>query len=331
MRILITSGLSARDTGGPAQYGPNLANEFKKLGHEVDVVCYEFEKKLPVGIRHLWFFERIISKVWNADLVFALDTFSVGVPSVAAAALLGKRSIVRVGGDFLWESYIARTKEKLPLPAFYESHPVFNLKERIIFACTKFLANSSILAFNTEWQRGIWKEPYALDMTRTKVVKNFIPPRREGAEPNEKNFLWAGRKITLKNLDLLGRAMEKVRTKYPDVKLEIVTKLSREALEAKMRACYAVVLPSLSDVCPNVILEGASFGKPFIMTTHTGIHEICPDGGIFVDPLSQREMEEAIEKMLDPEAYAEFKRKLSNMEIHRAWSDLAHEYLSIIG
>ncbi|MES2213799.1 MAG: glycosyltransferase family 4 protein [Patescibacteria group bacterium] len=330
MRILITSGLSARDIGGPAQYAPNLASELKKLGHEVDVICYGVEKKLPVGIRHLWFFERILPKVWNADLVLALDTFSVGVPSVAAANLLGKRSIVRVGGDFLWESYINRTKEKLPLPAFYESHPVFTIKERIIIACTKFLAHSSILAFNTEWQRSIWEKPYELDLARARLVKNFIPEKKQGEIPKEKNFIWAGRKITLKNLEILGCAIEKIRTKYPEVRLEMITNLSREDLEAKLKACYAVILPSLSDVCPNFILEGASFNKPFIMTKYTGIPEIYPEGGAFIDPKDQTELERAIERMLDPEIYASFVQKLSTAT-SRSWSELAHEYLSIIG
>src|SRR3989344_8341883 len=128
MRILITTGLSKNDIGGPAQYGLNLKEEFEKLGHKVKLVHYR-------SIESAFF--KLLHQVLWADKVIALDTFSVGVPSVLASRLFGKKILVRVGGDFLWSAYVNRTSEPLTLPGFYQKMPTLNLKEKVIFFFTK--------------------------------------------------------------------------------------------------------------------------------------------------------------------------------------------------
>src|SRR3990167_3945938 len=101
MRILITAPLSGVDIGGPTQYAPNLAKEFEELGYKVKIISYDrVEKILPIGLRHIYFFLKIIPSVIWADRIITLDTFSVGVPSVWATILLDKKIVVRIGGDF---------------------------------------------------------------------------------------------------------------------------------------------------------------------------------------------------------------------------------------
>ena len=147
MRILIATGLSPADVGGPAQYGERLSEEFQKLGHSTKIAQYG-------SIESALF--SILPKILWADTVLALDTFSVGVPSILWARLLGKRVTVRIGGDFLWESYVQRTGEEITLNQFNSNIPKLNLKERIIFFFTKILTRfASQLAFNTKWQRDI--------------------------------------------------------------------------------------------------------------------------------------------------------------------------------
>src|SRR3989344_3895390 len=142
MRILITTGLGRSDIGGPFQYAHNLEREFKKLGYEVRVAQYGSVEGSIFGIwKHA---------IW-ADKILALDTFSVGFPSVLAARLLWKKIIIRVGGDFLWSAYVNRTGESLTLPAFYKNMPKLSMKEKFLFSFTKItLALVDYLAFNTE-------------------------------------------------------------------------------------------------------------------------------------------------------------------------------------
>src|SRR3989344_3417186 len=88
MKILIATGIFPPHIGGPAQYAKNLQIEFEKLGHEVKVATYTVERKLPTGIRHLFFFFKILPKTFWADAVVALVTFSVGFTMRHVSAMI---------------------------------------------------------------------------------------------------------------------------------------------------------------------------------------------------------------------------------------------------
>lgn len=331
MRILITTGLSGTDIGGPFQYAPRLRDEFEKMGHEVKVVSYSsVEKVLPPWVRHLYFLLRIVGGVIWSNRILALDTYSVGVPSVLVAKFLGKKITIRVGGDFLWSAYVNRTSEPLTLPAFYQNMPKLNLKEKIIFFFTKILINrGDFLAFNTEWQRNIWRSFYKIKEGKSGVVRNFIPNKSGGRVSIKRNFLWAGRIIPEKNIDLLRRVGERVVKKHPEFRLDIVTGESHQKVLERIRECYAVASLAFSDICPNFIIEAASCGKPFIMTRETGLNEIFPKGGLFVDPLDEIGLEKAIEMMLEDNAYNVFAEELKRSKVTHSWGEMAKEILDI--
>src|SRR3989344_4287928 len=301
MRILITTGLSKNDVGGPAQYAGNLKAEFEKIGHKVMVAKYG---SIERSIIALW------SQIIWADFILALDTFSVGFPSVLWAKVFRKKIIVRVGGDFLWSVYVNRTRKSLTLPGFYENMPKLNAKERIIFALSKWaIRNASYLAFNTEWQRKIWRDFYKLSESKIGVVRNFIPESQAGVMSSRQNFLWAGRLIPEKNTEMLKR-----------LGIEIVTGESHEKVLERIRNCYAVVSLAFTDVCPNFIIEGISYGKPFIMTKYTGLNELFPKSGIFVEPRNEEEIREAMRNLN--------KIQIEEIKSH-SWGEMAEEYLNI--
>src|SRR3990167_4912909 len=126
--ILICSGIYPPDIGGPAKYAKNLTDEFSRNGNKVKVLAYGIEKKLPIAIRHMWYFLRTIFALPKADLVIGLDIFSTGFPAVLAGKIFGKKTILRVGGDFLWETYIESTGHLIKLKDFYEKQLRLSLK-----------------------------------------------------------------------------------------------------------------------------------------------------------------------------------------------------------
>ncbi len=329
MKILITAGLSGKDVGGPAQYGPRLKDAFIEGGHEVRLIAYGFEKKLPIGLRHICFFFKILPSVFWADKIIALDTFSVGVPAVLSARLFKKKIVIRIGGDFLWEAYTGRTSAMIPLTKFNTSMPKINLKEKIILSFTKYLTkNADVLAFNSAWQKGIWEKSYNIPNTKTRVIRNYIPAREKGEMPVLKNFVWAGREMPLKNLDMLRKVIDKIKQTRSDVRLDLIMNEPRQSVLDKVKKCYAIVLPSVSDVSPNFILEGASYGKPFVVTKETSISEILPRGGIFIDPLDEHDLEKAILKMLEPEAYNMYHEEVESEYSPRSWKEVSIEFLN---
>ena len=97
----------------------------------------------------------------------------------------------------------------------------------------------------------------------------------------------------------------------------------------KLKECYAAISLAYSDICPNFIIEAVSFGKPFIMTKETGLNEIFPKGGLFVDPLNQAEITKALEKMLDDNTHNKYVEELKDAGIRHPWNELAEEFLEI--
>ena len=329
MKILITAGLSGKDVGGPAQYGPRLKDAFVEQGHEVRLIAYGFEKKLPIGLRHICFFFKILPSVFWANKIIALDTFSVGVPAVMAARLVGRKIVIRIGGDFLWEAYTHRTSEMITLTKFNTSMPKINLKEKIILSFTKYLTrNANVLAFNSAWQKNIWEKSYNIPESKTKVIRNYIPAKEEGENPTAKTFVWAGRETPLKNLAMLREVINKVKQAHSDVRLDLIMNEPRAVVLDKFKKSYVVILPSVSDVSPNVILEGASYGKPFVVTKETSIAEILPRGGIFIDPLDSSDLEKAILTMLEPEAYNKYRQEIEQEYKPRSWKEVSIDFIN---
>lgn len=331
MKILIATGIYPPDIGGPSYYAKSLAEALTETGHTVKVLPYRLEKRLPTGIRHLWYFLRGLVAFWGSDAVIALDTFSVGLPAVLLAKLYRKKLVVRIGGDFLWEAYVDRTRKKVLLSEFYKAKRSFSQKEKFIFKATQFLLkHATAVVFSTEWQRDIFLDGYALDKSKTFIVENFYPKKRDGSVAEKMNFLWAGRDIFLKNVPLLQEAFRSAQTVNQDITLDIVTGVNREELLNRIQHCYAVVLPSLSEVSPNFILEAMMFNKPFIVTKGTGFYSILKDVGVFVDPLNKKDVEDKILMLADKENYQRYNEKVQTFTKEHTYKDIANEFISII-
>lgn len=330
MRLLIATGIFPPDIGGPAEYAKNLFEEFSAQGYKVKVLTYKIEKKLPIIIRHIFYFLKIIFYIYKVDLIIALDTFSVGLPAVLAAKIFNKKIIVRVGGDFLWENYVETTGNLITLSDFYGNIPDLSLKQKIIFYFSGFVfRNCARLVFSTEWQKIIMEKNYNLDNKKSLIIENFYGDKLANFEPKEKNFIFAGRMIKLKNLEMLKSAFSEAFKENKNIKLEIISGISQEELMERIRRCYAVILPSLSEVSPNFILDAIRADKPFILTKETGFQDKLGRAGIFIDPLNKEDIKNKILFLSDDNVYNEYKRKIANFKFNHSWKKIADEFLAI--
>ena len=103
MKILIATGLYAPDIGGPATYTKFLERHLPKNGIAYDVASFSTVRKYPKIIRHIVYLFMLLKRGRSADVVYALDTISVGVPALIVSYLLGKTLYLRVPGDYAWE------------------------------------------------------------------------------------------------------------------------------------------------------------------------------------------------------------------------------------
>ena len=337
MKILIATGIYPPDIGGPAQYTKGVEEAWRAQGHTVQVLSFGIERKLPTGIRHLYYFFRVLFSLPRADFVFSPDTFSAAIPAFFASKLFGKKIIIRTGGDFLWEWYVERTGDLALLRNFYQTRvPQFNLKERIIFCLVRFLFRyADAVIFSTLWQRDIFRQPYTLNLEKCFVVENYYaPPTRQNYSDILKNnriekvFVGGTRELKWKNIQRIKEAFSKLQEKGLPVSLELQTG-SREQFLRGIESSYAVILASLGDISPNTILEAISYWKPFILTRETGLHEKLKDIGVWVDPEDVDDIAAKIEWLASDANYEIQSKKVEAFTFTHGWEDITKEILAI--
>lgn len=329
MKILIVTGIFPPQIGGPAEYARGLSSAFRSIGHEVSVRSFDAVRGLPTGIRHVVFFFKLLPALYKADAVIGLDTFSVALPSVVAAKLLSRKIVLRTGGDFLWESYVERTKQKVLFREFYTKERSFTFRERIVFNLTKFvLRQASTVVFSTAWQRAVWEIPYALGRVRTSLIENYYGPKEKSDVPPRKVFLAATRPLVWKNHDVLRRAFQRAKETCPDIELDEET-VPFDVFMEKMKRAYAVVLVSLGDISPNMVLDAIRHSKPFILTKENGLGPRIGDLGLSVDPQNEAEVADAFVRLSNPEVYQREKRKVEAFSFQHTYEDIAGEFLDV--
>ncbi|HEX7999722.1 MAG TPA: glycosyltransferase family 4 protein [Pyrinomonadaceae bacterium] len=89
---------------------------------------------------------------------------------------------------------------------------------------------------------------------------------------------------------------------------------------AYMQACDVLVFPSISDGCPNKVLEAMLAGRAIVASDVGGIPELVRDGvdAVLVEPRDDEQLLNALESLLDDPARA---RSLGESARRRALSD----------
>ncbi len=367
MKILIATGIYPPDIGGPAQYARGVEEAWKKEGHQVKVLAFRFERKLPTGIRHLYYFFRVLFSLWGVNFVFSPDTFSAALPALLACKLFGKKLVIRTGGDFLWEQYVERTGDLVLLKDFYNNTNYeqgtkvrntprlrkLNRKERVIFALVRFIFRyADAVIFSTAWQRDIFEKPYILKLKKCFIVENYFgqreksllplpPPRLGDSTPllrqegqavlplQRENRIFVGgtRPLKWKNIPRVQKAFAMVQKKGLPVSLQLQTGSHGKFL-MDIESSYAVILASLGDISPNTVLDAIRFGKPFILTRETGLYEKLKDIGLFVDPADVSDIAEKIEWLSDERNYEAQCAKIKAFTFTHSYEQIADEILT---
>ncbi len=333
MKIVIATGIYPPKTSGPAQYAKNMNDLWSKMGHEVRVKTYGIENYLPTGIRHLFFFIKIIPALIQSDVVFALDTFSVGFPATLASRIFGKKIVIRTGGDFLWEGYVERTNDLVLLRNFYDTRiQSLSLKERIIFRITKWtLKKVDVLVFSTKWQKDIFLKPYMLDNSKIIIIENHyekINSSFDNTGPGPKTFIAGVRPLKWKNIDFLQKVFLEDEIRSKNVALDISNSPHKEFLE-KMAKSYAVILGLLWDISHHLILDAISLNKPFIITEENGFMDRISDIAITINPKKEEDIKKKVLWLLDSDNYLKQIEKIKEFSFTHTWSDIAQEYIDL--
>lgn len=260
---------------------------------------------VPLGMPILrWFAyaKALRSAGEDADIMYAFSSVSCGVPLWLSGLKKPKR-ILRLGGDFLWERYTDGGGRK-SLREWYEAGGwgVGGGK----WMMKKLLLQFDHIVFSTEFQQEIYEKSYA-DLSKHSVIENACeltthhspPAYRTGRLTTHKHhapfrLLFMGRFVGFKNLFTLIDAVREM----SDCVLTLVGEgplddrlrdhAERSGLHHRVRFVGPVygeekseifamhdllILPSLTEISPNVALEAAAEGLPVLLTDEHGLSE----------------------------------------------------------
>ncbi len=369
MKIILATGIFPPDIGGPALYCQKLAEQFSGSGNDVLVFTYGknflkpdnyrifgVSRLWPYGLRQAIYFFKLLLHIRNSDAILAFDSFGAGLPAVLAGRLFGKKIIIRLGGDFIWEKSAESGACRATMAEFYRRKLHKNYP--ILFRLIRFvLRNSSAIIFTTEFQRDIFVPAYDLDAGRTAVIGNAFERESDriyNSVENPKVILWAGRFIKLKNLEFLlnvfkrlvshdknlvlkligdGPERQNLESRIKNLelgdKVMFVKALNEDSLAVEIKKSYFCVLPSLSEISPNFALKCLSLNKPIVITQETGIKKEFP-GLMYADPKNEESFYQAMLRLLDKNSYDNYQKSISDIRYRKTWQDLAEEYLNIL-
>jgi len=375
MKILITTGIFAPEPGGPATYTPQLAQHLNGRGHEVTVVTFasreymDGDEKYPFtlvriprhgpskipGKRSLTNYWRLLrwlrKNIADYDIAYTLSWVSCGGPLMLAALSKRVPYVVRVGGGYIWEKYLDEGKPPMPLRDFY-AKGIYRNYPTMFFFIKRVLKNARHVVFNTDPQRTLFTRYYALRGERVSTIYNpmsriDLDASRDVRYP-DKEIVFAGRLIAMKNVDTLVRAFAHVEDKEYHLriigdgpqrdKLERIARAvgigdrvifepakGRDELYQSIINCAFVVLPSWTEFSPNQIAECLSLGIPFLVTDE---HYLPMDTShvLTIDPRSIDDVAEKMNALTSFNTYASHVSELHKLSVGGTWLEVTRQH-----
>jgi glycosyltransferase involved in cell wall biosynthesis len=174
--------------------------------------------------------------------------------------ILGKELIVEIHGD--WQ--VRKSLAKIAPVALKNADKIRAVAQYLVRQAQKIAPQKSYFVFPTFTDLD--------DFLAEKEIKfdNFV--------------LFVGRDDPVKGVKYLIEAFAMIEKDFPDFKLVLVGegmpegKLPLTEVRKRIRDCYCLVVPSLSEGLPRVILEAQALGKPVIASAVGGIPELVKEG-----------------------------------------------------
>jgi len=213
------------------------------------------------------------------------------------------------------------------------------------------LLNSfSHIVFSTEMQKDIYVENYKKLPVRS-VIENAMPSGNLAHHKKNDPFrlLFMGRFVGFKNLPTLlhavsvmdsvtlrfiGDGPEKNKLKKLVNTLGIKNRVlfSNSVHEEEKYKAFSehdlLIIPSVTEISPNVALEARANGLPVLLTKATGLSEMLVNGMIVMDLSTPGNMVKALQEVIRD--YESVAASASNEPTKRGWSEVADDFLALL-
>lgn len=292
MKILLATPLYPPESGGPATYTKLLEERLPSHGIEVRVLPFRIVRHLPKPVRHIAYFSKCLRMARGVDVVYALDTVSVGLPSAFAALMLRKKFMVRVPGDYAWEQARQRFGIIDELDEF--QHKSYGVRVGILRAVQRFVVNyAHAVVVPSDYMKKIvsgWANSAKIHRIYTSIA---LPPAYELPTERPEGFLVLsfGRNVPWKGFDMLRGVV----ARNPAWTVKIFSELPHKEAMGWLKVADVYVNNSTYEGLSHQLLEALSLGTPVVATRVGGNPEAVGDAGILVPAKDDEALYQALQ------------------------------------
>lgn len=337
IRVTVASG----SFGGPATYSKLLGERLPSYGYEIKIVSFGEVLKYPKIIRHGVYFFKILYHALGAEIIYAQDPVSVGLPALMASKLLRKRFFLKIVGDYAWEQGSQRSGVLNLLDEFSTGYKEYPFLVRWFKKIQTFVAKEAekIIVPSNYLKKivGNW----GVDTSKISVVYNaFNEPKiaeekialREKLNFKGPTIVSAGRLVPWKGFPTLIEAFSKIKDTHEDAELFIIddgpdkeflkSKVAQLKLESSItflgrmpqqdlyryiKAADVFALVSSYEGFSHLLIETLSIGTPIVTTPVGGNVEVIVEGenGLLVPFGDSDKTFEAIDRILSDRSLGE--------------------------
>lgn len=338
-RILIATGLFPPEIGGPATYSKLLQEALPKTGLAVKVLPFRTVRHLPKVLRHIAYFWKVFRKGIHADIIFAQDPLSVGIPAAFAALLLRKKFVLKIVGDYAWEQGSQRFGVSDRLDEFLQKK--YGWKAELFRRLQRWSANRAVrIVVPSEYLRDVVAQ-WGISRERITVIYNAfdLPAKKLSKDEARKKLgvngtvlVSVGRLVPWKGFDALIELGKKLQTDIPDIHIMVIgsgpergrlaEKISESGTEtivslagnlphedvlAAFTAGDIFILNTAYEGFSHTLLEAMAAGIPICTTRAGGNIELIQDGenGLFFDWNNTDQMKTAVLRIVRDHDFAE--------------------------
>ena len=306
----------------------NLAKQLSKLKHEVHVITMSDPNSPDENTQDDFFLHRIktIEIPLLRNIVFSIR--SLYLMKTIKPHLVHSQTISIHNAGL--PAFLAKKILKIPYIAWGRGSDIYLYRHEKQFKRIILKNSNAAIALTDDmkeamqniWNMPICVIPNGIDLEKFNTLRKSKMHSTKIAESDDKVILFVGRLHPIKGLAYLIKAMKIIHQRYPKSRLLIVGdgderdnlnmivknsnlnecvtfigKVPNKSIPEYMALADILVLPSLSEGFPVVILEAMACGLPIVATKIRGNQEIIKDwdNGFLVEP---RNSENITEKVL---------------------------------
>lgn len=298
----MATGLYPPDIGGPATYTVFLEKHAARLGLTLVVVPFSRVRSYPPVIRHVLYCIELVRKSRGCDVIYALDTVSVGVPALLASVLTRRPLMLRVPGDYAWEQGQQRYGVTETLDEYLTHTNNYPIQVRFMaWLQLRVAKHASHIIVPSEYMKGVVRG-WGIDPRKITRIYSALKPIDVAQEEREGDSFvvtTAARLVPWKGVAALIEAVVALHEEGVPISLHImgdgmcrqelevqVARLSAEAfvhflgalprteLGSRLVASDAFVLNTSYEGLSHQLLEVMNLGVPIITTPVGGNVEL---------------------------------------------------------